>query len=177
MVTFALTNTFLRFLQSLTPDTTIVEYESGYGISHRFGVSTRITLHEGEYQVGTIERSSDPDYTLFTPNLDLAEKYLVSLIGARHRFRHNLSPFDSINMRRNRKTGYDYRQIDADYSSLISPDGEIVPAKITTSVSLGDLNAFSYIVNESIEDVISSYLDRYGRPLFNEFLARDSHYY
>lgn len=171
MADFKVSSTLHSFIEQLSPGVAIAELPDGYKFRYLDPTTLQLIFQNGEYCIGSYERLDQPDFYFFTTDLNLAEKYVATFIGADYRSKNNLAEFDWIRWGQIPKPGYTIQHIGDSLYVLEHAKHGRIPARLKSYSELGRPTRFSHFAGEPLEDIIASFLDPQGRPLFEgEFL-------
>ncbi|WP_371151897.1 Imm61 family immunity protein [Buchananella felis] len=174
MVEFAFSNTFISLVTSSQIKGRIVEHDDRYEIVTPVSATHVVKLEDGEYCLGSYERADPPSFTLYTTDLALAERYVVSALCDDHREDLHFPSLDFYTMARKIKPGFEAFMIKEHYSTLRDTHtGNSYPIRIY-EFSDRPLKAtrLSHSLTVPIEELFAAYLDPNGAPLFSEFIEK-----
>ncbi|WP_175957128.1 Imm61 family immunity protein [Schaalia sp. Marseille-Q2122] len=115
---------------------------------------------------------------LSTPDFDIALRWLIYNVAgsARHRLRfHPLRiPIDGALDHENIATGWSIQLDDDLIGQLITPDGKVLDMQMQVSTRrAAQLVILSHLMAYTPEQLLTSYMDPYGRPHLTQYLHED----
>ncbi|OKH73288.1 hypothetical protein EB72_19350 [Mycobacterium sp. SWH-M1] len=131
----------------------------------RFYVRRRF---DGDYVLTSSQRASFERFELAAPGLETLERHLFGLYGSYARSRKRLARLRSPNHPENVATGFRVTEKDAyDFCRLTDEEHRLIACAHGGSTGISTLVKLSHLVSHSLADIIASYEDPQGRPLFH----------
>ncbi|MDA2890025.1 Imm61 family immunity protein [Mycolicibacterium sp. BiH015] len=134
------------------------------------GGETRLYIRQAKdaFVLTQADRASEEYFRLSSPELDTIERYLYSEFGADSRLLSNLPRVKTPTKATEVAVGYQIDESDPDgFRVLFDAKGNPVATARGRVSGMSTLVELSHLVSSSLEDIIASYRDPEGLPLFH----------